>query len=303
MATPAENTAVTEEVPNVSEPSMDQPQASTDTLKRKASPEESSNANETNPPKRPHQDPAQAAENARSDEKQRKPAVSSVQDEKKRNKRLFGGLLSTLSQSASNNPAQKRRLEIERRQQERLQKQKDEDERLRRERGGRRETGRNRDGVSWEEEKMQNRHRRMLGQARFLKTKARPTVYYLPAKPTAQHDERIEEQIRSTQRLIEREEDEFEERRRAHNDKSGRPRSRDMQPEPISSMAPQPPEAGSSNGRGAERHTVEEPSKEEPALRKSTTTTRPTAEEKHTHGDQEESGDEVMDAEEDMVIY
>ncbi|KAM0436807.1 hypothetical protein ACHAPT_002519 [Fusarium lateritium] len=55
-----------------------------------------------------------------------------TQEERKRGKRLFGGLLSTLSQTTGSSQ-QKRRLEIERRQQERLQKQKLEDDRVRNE--------------------------------------------------------------------------------------------------------------------------------------------------------------------------
>jgi len=51
---------------------------------------------------------------------------SSVQEEKKRGQRLFGGLLSTLSQSTPNGQ-QKRRLEIEKRQKERAAQQKAED--------------------------------------------------------------------------------------------------------------------------------------------------------------------------------
>lgn len=45
-----------------------------------------------------------------------------IQEEKKRGKRLFGGLLSTLSQT-TDSPQHKRRQDIERRQQERLAKQ------------------------------------------------------------------------------------------------------------------------------------------------------------------------------------
>ena len=52
---------------------------------------------------------------------------SSVQEERKRGQRLFGGLLSTLSQSTPNGQ-QKRRLEIEKRQQEKAKQQKAEDE-------------------------------------------------------------------------------------------------------------------------------------------------------------------------------
>jgi hypothetical protein len=52
---------------------------------------------------------------------------SSIQEERKRGQRLFGGLLSTLSQSTPNGQ-QKRRQEIEKRQQEKAKQQKAEDE-------------------------------------------------------------------------------------------------------------------------------------------------------------------------------
>jgi hypothetical protein len=61
--------------------------------------------------------------NERSQERRK----SSVQEERKRGQRLFGGLLSTLSQSTPNGQ-QKRRLEIEKRQQEKVKQQKAADE-------------------------------------------------------------------------------------------------------------------------------------------------------------------------------
>lgn len=50
-----------------------------------------------------------------------------MQEERRRGQRLFGGLLSTLSQSTPNGQ-QKRRLEIEKRQAEKAQQQKHDDE-------------------------------------------------------------------------------------------------------------------------------------------------------------------------------
>jgi hypothetical protein len=58
---------------------------------------------------------------------------SNAQEERKRGQRLFGGLLNTLSQSTSN-AQQKKRLEIEKRQQEKARLQKAEDESRRAER-------------------------------------------------------------------------------------------------------------------------------------------------------------------------
>lgn len=57
---------------------------------------------------------------------------SSAVEEKKRGQRLFGGLLSTLSQSTPNGQ-QKRRAEVEKRQQEKAKQQKATDEKLRKE--------------------------------------------------------------------------------------------------------------------------------------------------------------------------
>jgi len=57
---------------------------------------------------------------------------SSMQEEKKRSQRLFGGLLTTLSQSTPNGQ-QKRRQEVEKRQQEKAKQQKAADEKRRRE--------------------------------------------------------------------------------------------------------------------------------------------------------------------------
>lgn len=62
------------------------------------------------------------------DEPARRPSATA--EDKKRGKRLFGGLLSTLSQTNTNSQ-QKRRQEIEKRQYERIQKQKAEDDQKR----------------------------------------------------------------------------------------------------------------------------------------------------------------------------
>jgi hypothetical protein len=58
---------------------------------------------------------------------------SATTEEKKRGKRLFGGLLNTLSQTNTNNQ-QRRRQEIEKRQHDKLHKQKAEDDQKRAER-------------------------------------------------------------------------------------------------------------------------------------------------------------------------
>ncbi|QGI62313.1 hypothetical protein CEK26_006277 [Fusarium fujikuroi] len=106
---------------------------------------------------------------------------NATQEEKRRGKRLFGGLLSTLSQT-SGSVQQKRRLEIERRQQDRLQKQNIEEDRLREEKRLRLTEIRRGEQLTFDEE-----------------------VYYLPWKLTAEQEDTIDDQVRQTKLTIERE--------------------------------------------------------------------------------------------------
>lgn len=126
---------------------------------------------------------------------ERRPAVA-TQEDKKRGKRLFGGLLSTLNQGPKNNQ-QKRRLEIEKRQQERMQKQHVEDDQKRTERLAQLRATRIREQIIFDEEvvsaiayqqdaywvdanivsqQMRNRHIKKLSMARYLQTKAEPKI-------------------------------------------------------------------------------------------------------------------------------
>lgn len=72
-------------------------------------------------------------------------------EEKKRGKRLFGGLLSTLSQT-NNSSSQKRRTEIERRQQARVSQQKAEDDKHREARLAKLKAARRQEQIEWEEQ-------------------------------------------------------------------------------------------------------------------------------------------------------
>jgi hypothetical protein len=80
---------------------------------------------------------------------------SSVQEERKRGQRLFGGLLSTLSQTTPNGQ-QKRRLEIEKRQQEKAKQQKAEDEIRRKEQRAKLDVIRKAEQVKFNEESVSN---------------------------------------------------------------------------------------------------------------------------------------------------
>ncbi|KAL7769011.1 hypothetical protein ACKLNR_000395 [Fusarium oxysporum f. sp. zingiberi] len=129
---------------------------------------------------------------------------NATQEEKRRGKRLFGGLLSTLSQTGGS-VQQKRRLEIERRQQDRLQKQNIEEDRLREEKRLRLTEIRRGEQLTFDEEVMHSKHTKMLAMARYLRTKSRPHIYYLPWKLTAEQEDTIDDQIQQTKVTIERE--------------------------------------------------------------------------------------------------
>lgn len=82
------------------------------------------------------------------DEPERKMSASA--EDKKRGKRLFGGLLTTLNQT-NTNPLQKRRQEIEKRQMERQERQKEEDTQKRDENLARLQEIREREQIAFED--------------------------------------------------------------------------------------------------------------------------------------------------------
>jgi hypothetical protein len=84
------------------------------------------------------------------DEPERRTSASASVEEKKRGKRLFGGLLTTLNQT-NTNPLQKRRQEIEKRQMERQERQKEEDTQKRDENIARIQEIREREQIAFEE--------------------------------------------------------------------------------------------------------------------------------------------------------
>ncbi|KAB5570167.1 pinin/SDK/memA/ protein conserved region-domain-containing protein [Coniochaeta sp. 2T2.1] len=133
-----------------------------------------------------------------------------TEQEKKRGQRLFGGLLSTLSQRTPNNPQSKKRAEIEKRQHERAQQQRAEDERRRAEKLAKLTHVRRVEQVALDERMMRTRHKNMLLQARCLATRAEPRLFYLPWKLTEAQDKQLAQQAEDTERLIAREVERFQ---------------------------------------------------------------------------------------------
>ncbi|KAK6599243.1 hypothetical protein H4I96_08447 [Botrytis cinerea] len=129
---------------------------------------------------------------------------SSVQEERKRGQRLFGGLLNTLNQSTPNGQ-QKRRQEIEARQKERAAQRKAEAEDRKIEKAASLKAVRVVEQVKFQEESMRIRHSNMLAMAQFLSTEAEPKLYYKPWQLSPNNEARIKTQIKEVEMLIEEE--------------------------------------------------------------------------------------------------
>ncbi|KUJ19276.1 uncharacterized protein LY89DRAFT_683182 [Mollisia scopiformis] len=236
-----------------------------------------------------HQSPEPTDPSRRASESVQEPInerrKSSVQEEKKRGQRLFGGLLSTLSQSTPNGQ-HKRRLEIEKRQQERAKQQKAEDDVRRAEKLAKLKAIRKVEQVKFDEETMRIRHTNMLAMAQYLYTKAEPRLYYIPWKMRPVDEERIKTQVAGTQALIEREVSEFQAR---------------LSNEKVRGKT----EAGETNG--VSKETVGELATESPSVptisHNDTTNAQPEQVKTEKNALEEHNGEVVVENEEDTVIY
>jgi hypothetical protein len=145
------------------------------------------------------------------DEPERRTSASASVEEKKRGKRLFGGLLTTLNQT-NTNPLQKRRQEIEKRQMERQERQKEEDTQKRDENIARIQEIREREQIAFEEKVMRHKHSKMMWVAQHLETRATPPIYYSPWKLTKRQEDVIDTQIREAKDKIQHERESFEQK-------------------------------------------------------------------------------------------
>jgi hypothetical protein len=119
--------------------------------KRKASTESDAGAASPKRPK-PEDEPRPTSDDTARNEQPSRDEIARLKlEERKRGKRLFGGLLNTLSQANTNGP-NKRRREIEQRQHERVQRQRHEDDQKRAEQLARVKRVRMAEQISFEED-------------------------------------------------------------------------------------------------------------------------------------------------------
>ncbi|KAK4233793.1 pinin/SDK/memA/ protein conserved region-domain-containing protein [Achaetomium macrosporum] len=224
----------------------------------------------------------------------------SILEEKKRGQRLFGSLVSTLSRTTSR-PQQQKRLEIERRQHEKAQQRRAEDEKRRAERLEQLKRTRQIEQVKLDEQAMKIRHSTMLAMAHSLQTRSEPKLYYVPWELTKEQEDIVNDQIRATRDVIQREAREFKTRKEQRFKALGvtppprspsPPRQKEQLPEPEPDAEPRSKEA-----------TVGEP--KPPPQDANPDTVAPTPSKVRTYHEKEhdENGDEMMQDEEDIVIY
>ncbi|KAI8942150.1 hypothetical protein NX059_000239 [Plenodomus lindquistii] len=137
-----------------------------------------------------------------------KPAVA-VRRERGRERRLFGAALGALSQNPSS-AAQKRRSEIEQRQQAQRKHEDEESGQRKAERIARRREQRWREQKRFHLASMRARHDSLRNVAHFLQTETEPRLYYKPWATSPAEDDRIQEQIAQAEDTIRREMEEYE---------------------------------------------------------------------------------------------
>ncbi|RDA92971.1 hypothetical protein CP533_5548 [Ophiocordyceps camponoti-saundersi (nom. inval.)] len=294
------------------------------TRKRKASPSKT-------PPL-----PTQEAKRARQQHHQEEKTLSerqrrASQEEKSRGRRLFGGLLSTLAgsslghggktggaKSSTQLQQQRRRQEIEKRQLDKIQQQTAESDKLRAEKRASLTKIRLERQIVWEEQVMKSKHAKELKLAKFLRTKSKPELCFLPYRLTREEEDTIANQVSDCKARIATELQDFERRREQHRRRHAAPAAEngtaqgvgkddDDKPVPSDTVHVRKEESRPETetdevGSKAEPSSVGPPTcpSPPPSTVKAKTVEEAANADQHSHDD---SGDILVEADEDMVIY
>ncbi|KAL8829280.1 MAG: hypothetical protein Q9170_006242 [Blastenia crenularia] len=227
-------------------------------------------------------------------------------EERKRGQRLFGALLGTLSQSSSST-AQKRRTDIERKQQAKLRVQAEEFDEQKKQRLESLMAVRRKEQKKYDKQSMHIRHSNMLSQAHFLETKAEPKLYYMPWELLPSEETRIKSQVEAAEAIVQEETAKFESEA-AENNAESQPDSKAPDVEETSNDEQEAKvtkeTVGPENDNLQEANDLANngPTNKKPEPSPTETQQVPT-EPQETSKDQEDDGGEMVEADEDMVIY
>ncbi|KAK4986845.1 hypothetical protein LTR50_005056 [Elasticomyces elasticus] len=221
-------------------------------------------------------------------------------EERKRGQRLFGALLNTLSQAGAS--TQKRR-DMDSKHAEYLRKQKEQDDLSRKIQYEQLMAVRCREQWEVDEQNMRTRHSNMRYKAYFLTTTAEPKLL------TEDQENRIVDQLLEVEVMIDREEEEFQEKRKRERSPSeAKPLSRHMKTASTNGDEhhQQQKVAASPNVVGQELPAEAPVTQNE---HENTNVAQPSSESTNEHGvsdkkmePQDDAGD-MIEAEEDTVIY
>ncbi|KAL4871154.1 hypothetical protein BDV12DRAFT_38340 [Aspergillus spectabilis] len=229
-------------------------------------------------------------------------------EERKRGQRLFGSLLGTLSQS-STSAAQRRRADIERKQQDKLKLQDEEYGELKKKRREERLALRKKEQRLYEKEMMHTHHTNLLAMAHFLKTKTEPVLYYKPWELRSGDEAIIESQIREAEATIAREVEEFDARNSQKEEQSelneqDQPAENSEQPQlnkDAQNAEPEPIEQNDSGKNETNHDKIPEEAQTETAPITDNAVSATSNPEDHRAA--EDDGGEVVEDNEDTVIY
>jgi len=233
-------------------------------------------------------------------------------DERKRNKRLFGNLLSTLSQKAPTSTTQRRREEIDSRKRDELAARTAELEARFEERAARTLAVRKRSQRKVEERALKVRHEGMRSMAGCLRTEAKPRLFWRPWEWRPEEEARVLRQKEDVEVEIQREEEEFEERmkRRSLEDADGEKTGADAVMTESAEKAPNG-HGHESNGRkeeeaivmteaeGGDAGQVPQPNE----VPNEAPDQQAQSEEAQRRSSVDEAGDAMADAGEDTLMY
>ncbi|KAB8219234.1 pinin/SDK/memA/ protein conserved region-domain-containing protein [Aspergillus novoparasiticus] len=241
---------------------------------------------------------------------ERRPGRGGREEERKRGQRLFGALLGTLSQS-SNSAAQKRRADIERRQQDKLKLQDEEYGELKKKRWEERVAIRKKEQRLYEEESMRTRHSNLLAMSHFLKTRTEPILYYKPWQLRPGDEAIIREQVEEAEATVAREVAEFEARYPAHEEEKTSKKQdevaqedRDQAPEPEAELKENKDTTHETDAVGAEtNHNRDSEAAPSDATAINNNNIPINNDHADVHRGAEDDGGEVVEDKEDTVIY